>query len=274
MDQQPVSPQWDFFIAHSHNDQQLASNIYNAISKTDYKAFLDKECILPGTPWDDAIVEALKNSRVTIVLISTHINHSYFAREEVQRVIDLTRKNPEFYKIIPIYLDGMPDDLPYGLRLIQGIDLSRLQGDITALVNKLIQNLSGTPRIPAPIADKQHILLSFPPGPLVTLDMIPRPLIDAYSSLITDAESRLVVSEANAFRREATPDTNFIIPLNRITGTTGVASFYFWQDAFQYAGLQGPRMVAALLLVVPDDMFNAKAREARMKLIEQLKNHH
>jgi len=103
--------------------------------------------------------------------------------------------------------------------------------------------------------------------------MIPQPLIEAFASLIRAQESRLVVAEANAFRKEANPDTNFIIPLHRVLSPDTVSAYDFWMDVFDQARLQGPRMLAALLKVVPDDQFPQKARDAREKLLRLLRNH-
>ncbi|MBO9203057.1 MULTISPECIES: toll/interleukin-1 receptor domain-containing protein [Niastella] len=275
---EPISnhPLWDFFIAHSHVDKQTALEIYEVLHGVNYKVFLDQKSILPGASWDLAIPDAQKRSLITIVLISGNIRQSHFVREEVQTAIALWRTDPNSHCIIPVFLNGIIDDLPYGLRLLQGIDLKN-SGSVTNLANKLIECLvhfkSVEPIVPDYQIEKQHILLSFPAGPLVPFHMIPRVLIETYSAFIGENESKLVVSEANAFRLEASPDTNFIIPLYKILAPEKVAAFDFWQDVFLYAGLQGPRMVAAILLIVPDDQFSAKAKEARRKLLMQLKNH-
>jgi hypothetical protein len=46
----------------------------------------------------------------------------------------------------------------------------------------------------------------------------------------------------------------------------------FWTEAFQAAGLKSPRMLAALLLVAPDDALNGPARDARIAFLEKLRN--
>jgi len=42
---------------------------------------------------------------------------------------------------------------------------------------------------------------------------------------------------------------------------------------FREAGLHGPKMLASLLYVVPDEQFALNVRESRFKFLEYLKTH-
>lgn len=269
---------WDFFIAHSSHDKDHALKLYELLSDNGCRVFLDQKSITLGETWDQVITSAIYNTRITLVLISENVKGSHFAREEIQQSIQLTRANPQLHKVIPIYLNGFMDDIPYGLRLVQGISITE-SGGLAAVVQQLLSSLAQFKSNEAGSLQgareekSSHVLLSFPGGPLIPLEMVPRSIIEAYASFIKESESKLVVAEANAFRKEASPDTSFIIPLHKILSPDRVSAYDFWMDVFNQARLQGPRMLAALLLTVPDEQFPQKARDARAKFLRQLKTH-
>jgi len=268
---------WDFFIAHAHKDKEVALELHDHILKNNCTAFLDQTAIELGSYWDQEIPKAQQQSLVTIALISGNVREAHFARDEIQTAIGLARANPSFHKVIPVYLDDSLQESPdivYGLRLIQGINLSSV-GSIEKLASLLCRNtVKLTSKIEATAYKLiQHILLSYPTGPLVEPQDIPRVIIEMYARLIKESEAKLVVTEANVFRREANPETPFIIPLHKIPSPEKIPAFNFWMEVFDYARLQGPRMLAALLLTIPDDQFDVKAKNARIKLLDKLKNY-
>ena len=239
--------------------------------------FLDQTAIELGSFWDQEIPKAQQQSLVTIALISGNIKEAYYARDEIQNAIGLARANPNFHKVIPVYLDKSLEESPdivYGLRLIQGINLSSI-GSIENLARLLCNNSENfSSKIEVKIAQQdEHILLSYPTGPFVKPQDIPRIIIEMYAKLIKESEAKLVVTEANVFRQEANPETQFIIPLHKIPSPERIPAFNFWLEVFDYARLQGPRMLASLLLIIPDDLFDLKTKNARIKLLETLKKY-
>jgi hypothetical protein len=268
---------WDFFIAYAHKDKEVALKLFNSILENNCTAFIDQTSIELGTYWDQEIPKVQQQSLVTIALISGNIREAHYARDEIHTAISLARANPDFHKVIPVYLEDSLEeslDIIYGLRLIQGIELSSI-GSIEKLGNLLCSNIKNfTSSIDTTtVKSSQHILLSYPTGPLVEPHDIPRIIIEMYAKLIKESEARLVVNEVNAFRREANPETQFIIPLHKIPAPERISAFNFWIEVFNYASLQGPRMMAALLITIPDDQFEAKAKNVRNKLLEKLKNY-
>lgn len=271
---------WDFFLAHAHTDKAFAKELYECMIKNSRSAFLDQSCIEPGTYWDQVIPQAQENSWMTVALISANIGEAHFAREEVQTGIHLARKNPSRHRIVPVYVNGASDDLSnlvYGLRLVQGIHIASTD-NVENLVSRLDDILkvlkNGDQPSIAPARNDIHILHAYPTGPLVPPEMISRTIIESYSRLIRQSEAKLIVSEANAFRIEADPGVTYIIHLHKATPPDKVSAFDFWMEIFDYARLQGPRMLAALLLTIPDDQFDTRAKIARTKLLAQLRNHY
>lgn len=270
---------WDFFIAHSHVDKDSALELYNHL-KDKSKVFLDEKSISPGGDWDLEIPKALKSSTVIIALVSDSLNTAHYAREEVVLSIKLSRKLPNQCLVIPIYLNGFndsSDDMYYGLRLKQGLDVIK-EGGIENIAQKLIFISSNfkneiVQNVEVALAPQSHVLLQFPPGPAVEPDLIRRSIIEAFATLIRRFEARVIIAEANAFRKEANPqDENVtIINFNYLLDENRVTPFEFWQEVFTEARLNSPRMLAALVLSVPDDRFSIQAKSARKKLLESLK---
>lgn len=266
---------WDIFIAYPHPNRQLAENLYSLL-KTKCRVFLDSVNIPLGSDWDMEIQKALECSRITVVLVTENSNVSYYMRDEIAFAVKMSRDKPEGHIVIPIYLGVSPSELekiPYGLRLKQGIYLSddkellKAAGALLKLQAIEIRESSEN------VKNDEHILRNFPRGPIVEGFRIPRSIIRAYASNIRSFEAYKVIDEANAFRREV--DNNCtIIEHADLPPANSVRPYEFWLDVFSEACLHGPRMLAAILLTVPDDQFPGKTREAREELIYYLQFKH
>jgi hypothetical protein len=130
---------WDFFIAHSSADKDLAEKLYGMLASK-ARVFLDSRSLILGDDWDDKIKEAQLNSLVTLVLISSSTEKAYYQKEEIAAAIALARKNPENHRVVPIYLNkGLLESnaVPYGLRLKHGLTITETFS-LSALADKLI----------------------------------------------------------------------------------------------------------------------------------------
>jgi hypothetical protein len=273
-------PKWDIFIAHSSEDKAIAAGLFHSPEISTVTRFLDAEDIPVGSYWDEVLQKAQSDSLMTVALISNSSRRSPFTREEIHTAIKMTRRDPGRHKLIPVYLEDMPaqpEDFLYGLSLIQGVLLKKTGGvdGLAKLVTRLVTEMkAGAAEMPFVAATPSHILHEYPLGPLVEPNLIKRTIIDTYARLIPLAESLMVVNEANNFRLEADPGTPYLIRLHMIQAPATVAAFTFWMEVFDYARLQGPRMLAALLLVVPADMWDERARSDRLDLLNNLHTIH
>ncbi|MGH8904445.1 MAG: pentapeptide repeat-containing protein, partial [Egibacteraceae bacterium] len=149
-----VAVAYDFFIAHSAADTATAERLFDLLSP-ESNVFLDSRCLLPGDDWDQALADAQRRSKVTVVLVSNRTERAFYQREEIAAAIALARKDPEAHRAVPVYLDGPPDeagDVPYGLRLEHGITL----GGTTTLATATARLLELRERLaPAP-ASRAH----------------------------------------------------------------------------------------------------------------------
>lgn len=109
-------------------DRRPAEALYKYLQPK-AQVFLDTRNLLLGDDWDIRLLEAQKRSLITIVLISERTEQAYYQREEVASAIALTRKNPKTHRVIPVFWggNGRFDDIPYGLRVKQGIVVGKGQ---------------------------------------------------------------------------------------------------------------------------------------------------
>ena len=137
---------WEIFLAHAGRDWEVARRLFDLVDDVDRPVFLDSTRLLPGDDWDRALAQAQRDSRVTVVLVSSHTDAAYYEREEIAQAIALARKTQ--HRVVPVFLPGADRDaVPYGLRLKHGImvkdtaDLTNLQ----ARLIRLLDTLGGEP---------------------------------------------------------------------------------------------------------------------------------
>jgi hypothetical protein len=119
-------------------------------------------------------------------------------------------------------------------------------------------------------------LRAYPLGPGIGISEIYSRLahiIDAYLELYQGEAAQRVVSAANEARSKCGPNTG-------AKGTIGLhdlpnplfAPRAFWQGAFVEAGKKSPRMLAALLNAVDNDLLPVECRAEKAKFLDEIKN--
>lgn len=139
----PESGVWDVFLAHAGPDGTSAEELYEILVERGWSVFLDSRCVQLGERWDDVIPAALDASRLVVVLVSTRTRKAWYAREEIALAIDASRRRGDPARVVPVYLDPMPEapaEWLYGLRRLQGMvaaDVGWPQGVTDRLVARL-----------------------------------------------------------------------------------------------------------------------------------------
>src|SRR5205807_5352554 len=112
----------------------------------------------------------------------------------------------------------------------------------------------------------QHPLHKFRRDAFVEADLIPSTLFDEFGKRVSSlVDQQVVIREANAFRRAADPNdaTVRVIQPHRITPASYASAYDYWFYVFEQARIIGARMLAALVLSVPDIGFESKAQQDR-----------
>lgn len=75
------------FISHSSADKEIANVIATAIDAGGVPSWIAPRDILPGMPWGEAIVRAINDAAVMVVILSSHANASAQVMREVERAV-------------------------------------------------------------------------------------------------------------------------------------------------------------------------------------------
>jgi len=270
---------YDFFISYASPDIVAAEDLCQRLAGR--RVFFARKTIAPGAEFDLELASALNASATIVILISHRSGEAFYERAEIARAIGRYRADKTCVRLVPVYLNGIAAmDLPFvGLELVQGLDAATLgmEGVAAALLTDPGSPIEAAthPEIEGPARPSHSVALirGVPPGGVVGADLIRRELIEAFALAIPNTQAALAVVEANALLVEAAPDEVDVGVIRHIDlpDPATVPPFTFWIAAFNQARLHGPRMIAALLLSLPDDRYSTSARTQRDRLIHILR---
>ncbi len=147
--------EYDLFLAHASADKSAAIALYEALGALGVRAFLDARSIDPGERWDLVIPRAQRDARATVVMVTPRCDDAFYLGDEIATAIAHHREAPDAHAVIPAHMEGTPVDafaLPYGLRVINGIDVPALGGvvGLAAKLHELVVKWRGAPVAPPP----------------------------------------------------------------------------------------------------------------------------
>jgi hypothetical protein len=88
------------FISHSSRDHPMAAEACRALEQAGFPCWMAPRDILAGTTWSASIVDAIRDARAMVVLVSAAANASG------QIVRELTIAADQGLSIIPLCIDG------------------------------------------------------------------------------------------------------------------------------------------------------------------------
>jgi tetratricopeptide (TPR) repeat protein len=148
-----------FFIAYAAPDAAIAEQLYDQLAG-ESTVFLDRRSLRLGDDWDRELAAAQRRAEITLVLVSDHTEEGFYQREEIATAIDMARHGA--HRVIPLWLGaGQRHNVPYGLRIKQGLDL-RDPRDLEEVARKLLAGWD------------QHIYQSIAPAPVAVMRALPR----------------------------------------------------------------------------------------------------
>jgi hypothetical protein len=77
----------DVFISYSSRDKPTADAVCAALEQQALRCWIAPRDVLPGMEWGEAIVEAIRNAQVMVMVFSSWANESRHVRREVERAI-------------------------------------------------------------------------------------------------------------------------------------------------------------------------------------------
>ena len=109
---------YDVFISYSSHDQKVVEGLCAYLERQKIRCFTAYRDILHGQKWAAAIVEALEESRMMVVVFSKHFNNS----DQVDREIELASENKKPILTYRITDDAFKGAKKYYLKNINWID--------------------------------------------------------------------------------------------------------------------------------------------------------
>jgi TIR domain len=157
----------DIFISHSSKDKTIADAVCATFEANGLRCWVAPRDVPPGAAWGAAIVDAIQNSRVMVLIFSDNANTSGQIAREVERAADYG------VTIVPIRVEDVAParSLQYFLSNIHWLDalsppLERRLQEIAAKIKPMLEqeSMAGTtlpgsttlPGGPILTADKSH----------------------------------------------------------------------------------------------------------------------
>lgn len=111
------------FLCHASDDKSFVNRFYSRLVNDGVEAWLDKEKLIPGQNWEVEISNAVKNSDVFIVFLSSKsITKEGFVQKEIKFALDIADEKPEdTIFIIPARLENC--NVPRRLSKFHWVDL-------------------------------------------------------------------------------------------------------------------------------------------------------
>lgn len=84
------------FLAHSKEDKPLVLEIYYLLQLDGFVAWVDKESLVPGHDWEFEIENAVQQSDVVIVFISSSgMDRRGYLHKELALAIEVAQRQPQ-----------------------------------------------------------------------------------------------------------------------------------------------------------------------------------
>jgi DNA-directed RNA polymerase subunit RPC12/RpoP len=98
----PTIPDYDVFISYSSKDKQVADAVCAALEAKRWRCWIAPRDIVAGSDWGGAIIAAIEQSRVMVLVYSSRANQSQQVIREVERAVS------KGLPIIPFRLEAVP----------------------------------------------------------------------------------------------------------------------------------------------------------------------
>lgn len=96
------SRSFDVFISHSSKDKAVSDAVCAVLEANGIRCWIAPRDVLPGMPYGDALIEAIHQSRVMVLILSASANDSGQVMREVERAVS------SGIPIIPLKVEDFP----------------------------------------------------------------------------------------------------------------------------------------------------------------------
>ena len=128
---------FDVFISYPHQDKPTADAVCAALESAGIRCWIAPRDVPPGAEWAAAIVDAIDDCRLMVLIFSSNTNNSKQIHREVQRAFDSGKS------VVPLRIDNvMPQkSLAYYMGMVHWLDA--LTPPLEAHLKKLTTSVAG-----------------------------------------------------------------------------------------------------------------------------------
>lgn len=110
------------FLIYAREDLDAARQLAGELREHGFTPWLDVDEIAPGQVWKKAVIRALEESAVALVLVSKHLTKKGFVQEELKVALDtLQEQDRDISPVVPVRLDET--EVPESLSHVQWVNL-------------------------------------------------------------------------------------------------------------------------------------------------------
>ncbi|MGH7331884.1 MAG: TIR domain-containing protein [Candidatus Rokuibacteriota bacterium] len=147
---------FDVFLSHSRQDDAAVELLARRLEDAGLRPWFDRWHLVPGTPWQESVEEALEASRTCAIVIGPS-GVGPWENEELRSALSTRVAQPEF-RVIPVLLPGatMPEHgtVPKFLARLTWVDFRGPQGlDDAEAFRRLVAGVRGVGPGPSPRLD-------------------------------------------------------------------------------------------------------------------------
>jgi|SRR6516225_6886435 len=77
----------DVFLSYSSQDEPIADAVRGTLEGEGIRCWMAPRDVLPGIPYGEAIIEAIRSSRLMVLVFSSNSNNSPQVMREVERAV-------------------------------------------------------------------------------------------------------------------------------------------------------------------------------------------
>lgn len=101
-----AATQYDVFLSHNSADKPAVEALAQRLVAAGFRPFLDRWHLIPGQPWQEALEQALDQSRTCVVFLGPN-GVGPWENEEMRIALDERTHSPDF-RVIPVLLPATP----------------------------------------------------------------------------------------------------------------------------------------------------------------------
>jgi hypothetical protein len=169
----------DVFVSHSSRDKAIADAVCARLEGRGIRCWIAPRDVQPGLPYGEAIIDAIHNCRIMVLLLSSSANNSIHIAKEVERAVS------HGATLIPLRIEAvMPGkSLDYFIGSVHWLDaltppLEHHLDNLAATILKILPEREAPKLAETPVIAPPVVVVPTPvPAPVISSATAPAPVV-------------------------------------------------------------------------------------------------